>query len=75
MNIDQLNILDEEYYKIHTLSNLILNENYIMDKPQPHQLRENILFQYYIEYRKLNKNELMDAYNDYVNKLKLKYKL
>jgi len=41
----------------------------------PHQIRENILFQYYIEYRKLDKNELIKSYNDYVNKLKLKYKL
>jgi len=75
LNLEKLNILDEEYYKIYTLSNLILNDEYTMSKPMPHQIRENILFQYYIEYRKLEKNELIKSYNDYVNKLKLKYKL
>lgn len=75
LNLENLNILDEEYYKIYTLSNLILNDEYTMNKPLSHQLRENILFQFYIEYRKLDKNELIYTYNDYVNKLKLKYRL
>lgn len=73
--IDNLNVLDEEYYKIYTLSNLILNEDYKINKPLPYQLRENILFQHYIEYKNMNKNELIDTYNYHVNKLKLKYRL
>jgi len=75
IDLYNFNILDEEYYKVYTLSNLILNDNYTMNKPLSHQLRENILFKYYIEYRKLDKNELIYTYNDYINKLKLKYKL
>ena len=73
--IDNLNVLDEEYYKIYTLSNLILNEDYKINKPLSYQLRENILFQHYIEYKNMNKNELIDTYNYHVNKLKLKYRL
>lgn len=75
IQLDEMNILDDEYYKIFTLSNLILNDNYSPKKPLPHQLRENILFQYYIEYKKMNKEELMNTYNYHINNLKNKYKL
>lgn len=72
---DNINITDDEYYKVYTLYNILTNDSYNLQKPSSHQLRENILFQYFIEYKKMDKTELENSYIELVKNLKNKYKI
>jgi len=72
---NNINITDNEYYKLFTLYNLLSDDKYDLKKPDPHQLRENILFQYFIEYKKMNRIELENIYIELVNNLKNKYRI
>jgi len=72
--LNHRSLSDNEYFKIYTVFKLLHDKDYVLEKKPSHMTRDNILYQYYNEYKNLKNEELLEIYNNEVEKVMKKLK-
>lgn len=72
--LNHRSLSDTEYFKIYTVFKLLHDKGYVLKKKPSHMIRDNILFNYYNEFKNLNDEELLEIYNKEVENIMSKIK-